>query len=454
MAKGRAWRNRLLLLLAASTFTLLIMAGIMPNPFPAIWEWINRERPIAAEVQWQERLGGRLSAAGFAGDTVAADAGRRTEVFDRATGHELIGWTADWQTVAGAGDNAVLITGEMLSSGYQVRDPRTGTVIHEDQHARAVWGFQDVRLDLRCDRPRSCELRAYRPDAPQPMWSADLPGAGSGLHGADPELATATITVPVQMHKRAGAPGTAPVLLGVPIDRDRIAIVHSGTGEVLALREAGRDELIMVVGDRVIHSLAVRRDGVCQLSVTGHDVVTDHVVWGPHPYNLRTITGGACDQRSAAAVAAGAALIAVDPGGNELVIDAGDGRVLWRGEPGERVQGLTEEMAVVRAADATIRYGVMLGRDGTRLWEQRVDPDAEVMLAPCGVLVADLEPTRLRVWDPAGGQERLSVRTSATMMACAPDGIVLASGRSLAYVPFDGGDPTAGAEAGDGETGK
>lgn len=453
MAKGRAWRNRLLLLLAASTFTLLIMAGIMPNPFPAIWEWINRERPLAAEVQWQERLGGRLSAAGFAGDTVAADAGRRTEVLDRATGAEIIGWTSDWQTVAGTGDSAVIITGEMLSRGYQIRDPRTGTVIHEDEQARAVWGFSDVRLDLRCDGPHSCGLRAYRPDAPQPMWSADLPGAGSGLIGADPDLTTATISVPVRIHERVDAPSKVPLLLGVPVDRDRIAVIHSGTGQILALREASDDELIMVVGDRVIHSVAVRRDGVCQLSVTGHDAVTDHVVWGPHPYNLRTITGGGCDQRHAA-VAAGAALIAVDPEGNELVIDAGDGRVLWRGEPGERVQGLTEGMAVVRAADPTVRYAVLLGRDGTPLWEQRVDPDADVMLSPCGVLVADWEPARLRVWDELDGQERLSVRTSATMLACSSEGIVLASGRSVAYVPFQGADPAGGVETGATDPGK
>ena len=437
MAKGRAWRNRLLVLLAGSTFTLLIVAGIMPNPLPSVWEWINRERPIAAEVHWQERLGGQLSAAGVAGGTVAVGAGRKAEVLNRATGEEIVAWSADWLTVAGTGADAVVITGESMSRGYQVRVPGSGAMIHEDEQARAVWGFQQARLDLRCDGPRSCELRAYRPDGSQPIWSADLPGAGSGLVGVDPDLTTATVRVPVRVHERVGAPPPLPLVLGVPVDRDRIALVHSGTGETLALREAGRDELIMVVGDRVIRSVVTRRDGICVLSVTAYDAFTDTVVWGPRPYNLRTVTGGGCDQRHTA-VASGAALVAVDPEGDELVVDAGDGRVLWRGGPGERVQGLTEDMAVIKGADDTVRYGVRLGWEGSPLWERRVDPGADVLLAGCGVVVSDREPNRLHVWNRDTGEDRISVRTSATMLSCGPDGILLARGRSLGFAPFAG----------------
>jgi outer membrane protein assembly factor BamB len=437
MAKGRGWRNRLLLLLAVSTFTLLIVAGIMPNPFPPIWDWINRERPIAAEVDWQERLGARLSAAGVAGSAVVADAGRKVAAFDRVTGEEILEWTADWLTVAGIDGDAVVITGETLSRGYEVRDPATGVTVHADEDARAVWGFRQARLDLRCDGARSCELRGYRPDSAVPLWTTDLPGAGSSLVGADPDLTTANIRVPARVHKRVSAPGDLPLLLGVPIDRNRVALVHSGTGELLRVIDAERDELIMVVGDRVLRSVAIRRDGVCQVSVTGYDAFTGNVVWGPRPYNLRTITGGGCEQ-DYAAVAAGAALIAVDPEGSEFVIDAGDGRVLWRGEPDERVQGLTEDMAVIKAADPAVRYAVRLGPDQTPRWQQRVDPDAEVMIVDCGIVVADREPNRLRVWDPSDGTERISVRTSARMLACAPDGLVLASGRSIGFVPFDG----------------
>lgn len=442
MAKGRSWRNRLLLLFAVSTFTLLIIAGIMPNPFPPMWEWINRDRPIAAEVDWQERLGGRLSAAAVPGDTIIADAGRKAVAFDRTTGEEILEWTADWVTVAGTNGNAVVITGETLSRGYDVRDPATGTSIHTDPDARAVWGFRQARIDLRCDGARSCELRAYRPDAPTPAWTTDLPGAGSGLFGADPALTTASVRVPTRMHERVGAPEELPLLLGVPIDRRRVAVVHSATGELLDIHDAGRDELIMVVGDRVLRSTAARRDGVCQLAVTGHDAFTGNVVWGPHPYNLRTITGGGCEQEYAA-VAAGAALIAVDPEGKEFIIDAGDGRVLWQGEPGERVQGLTEDMAVVKGADPAIRYAIQLGPDPASRWEQRVDANADVMIVDCGVVVADREPSRFRVWDPGDGSERISVRTTGRLLACAPDGLVLASGRNLGFAPFDGarGEP-------------
>jgi hypothetical protein len=459
VAKRGAWRNRLLTLLAVSLFSLLIVAEIMPNPFPPLWDWINRDRPIATDMHWQERLGGRPSGALVVGDAIAVDAGRTARVITwgsaRDSAEVRLEWTADWLTTAGTGPDTVVITGEMLSRGYQVRDPGTGTVLVDNDDARAVWGFQQIRMDLRCDTMRSCELRGYRPQDERPLWRADLPGVAASVVGVNPDLATAGVAVPSRMHAAVSGPPPTPPLIGVPVDRRRVAVVSSATGQVVGQYEAASDELVMVVGDRVVRSTATRRDGVCLLAVSGYDLVTDVPVWGPEPYNLRTITGGGCDQRYTA-VAAGAALVVVDPEGAERVIDAGDGRVLWRGEPGERVQGLTEHLAVVKAADdPAVRYAVALGDGGGRLWERRVDADAEVMLTRCGVVVVDRDPNRVHVWNPADGEDRLTVRTSARVLACTADGLILADGRAVGRVTFDGvfPEPAGGSGTRDDGTG-
>jgi hypothetical protein len=112
--------------------------------------------------------------------------------------------------------------------------------------------------------------------------------------------------------------------------------------------------------------------------------------------------------------------------------------VLWRGGADERVQALTEDLIVVRGADPTTRYAVALGGDGVPRWERTVAEDAGALLARCGVVVADQDPNRLHVWDPLTGADRLSVRTSARLLACGPDGMVLADGRSIALASFTG----------------
>jgi len=111
------------------------------------------------------------------------------------------------------------------------------------------------------------------------------------------------------------------------------------------------------------------------------------------------------------------------------------------------VEDLSPELAVIRAADRTTRYAVRLGGDGAREWERVADPDAGVALAGCGVVVADREPSRVYVWDPATGQPRLSLATSARVLACAPDGVLLADRRSIGFAQF----PDAPAPPGTGQ---
>jgi hypothetical protein len=218
-------------------------------------------------------------------------------------------------------------------------------------------------------------------------------------------------------------------------------VVRTTDGAVLQELAQSDDARIIVVGDRVVRSVMEQHGGVCVSTVSGHDVFHGGVVWGPQQYHLWTTNDVGCEQR-VRPLSAGTAMVAVRPDGRPVVIDAYDGRVLWTGELDERVEDLSPELAVIRAADRTTRYAVRLGGDGSRVWERTADPDAGVALAGCGVVVADREPSRVYVWDVSTGQTRLSRATSATVLACPPDGVVIAEGRSIGFAPF-AGVPTA-----------
>jgi hypothetical protein len=218
--------------------------------------------------------------------------------------------------------------------------------------------------------------------------------------------------------------------------------VDTGNGRVLQEQPVADGERIIVAGDRVIRSTMARHGGVCVSQVTGHDPFTGNAVWGPSPYHLWSSDGVGCEQR-VPPLGGGGALTAVGTDGRPVIIDSYDGRVVWTGELDERVEDLSAERAVVRAADRTTRYAVLLGGDGDRQWERIAHEDAGVTLASCGVVVADRDPNRIYVWDPVTGDNLLSLSTSARVLACAPDGVLIAEGRSIGFARFDGAAPDA-----------
>jgi hypothetical protein len=446
MAKGRG-KRQLWLLVAAFVFALLVVAGLVPNPLPPIWGWLTEERPLAPDLAWQDRIGSRPSAAASAGDSVVVDAGTSSQLRRRSSGglisrEESPDWVADWVVVAGGGGReAVVIVNREDQDGYQVHDPATGALIHTDPDAVAVWGFQQAWLDLRCGGDgRACQLRRFQIGQVSPVWAIDLPGERDGMLGPNPDLAAPRIPTPNRVHSQVSGPEPLPPLLGLTVTRggaDHVVVLRTSDGAVLQEVAPGRDERVLVAGDRVIRSSLQRHSGVCVGSVTGHDPASGAMVWGPHPYHVWSTGDVGCEQREPP-LGSGHALAVVSQDGRPAVIDGYDGRLLWSGELDERVEDLSPERAVIRAADRTTRYAVLLGGDGTRLWERIADPDAGVALASCGVVVADQDPDRVYVWDPVTGENRLSRPTGARVLACAPEGVVLADGRSIGFARFDG----------------
>lgn len=437
MAQGRTWRNRLLIVLALSVYALLVAAEIAPNPLPALWGWVNADRPLAPDLVWQERLGAKPDRVADVGGQLALDLGRSGEVRQGASGELAYRFEdAAWVAVAGSGDDRVVVVRD--GDGYQVHASDSGAVLHREERADAVWTYSDAVLDLRCEGPGSCGLRRFAPGGERPIWSVDLPGGSA--NGLNPPLAAGALIYPSKVHSGVSGPGPLPSLIGLPVGRRELVVVDTATGRVVREWQAERDTQLSVVGGRVIGSTAVRRDGICVVSVTGYDAATGLPAWGPHPYHLRTASGSGCEHRDRPR-AAGGALVAVDPDGRELVISAYDGRVLWAGADTDRVVALSPEYAVVRTADPSVVIGVSL-RSGEPVWQQTAHEKAEFALAACGVLVADQRPDRLRVWDPGTGDEKLSVRTTARAMACTPDGLVISSGRSVGLVAWPDAEPS------------
>jgi PQQ-like domain len=434
------------LLLAIAFYAVLLAANIAPNPLPGIWEWLGEERPLAEGLAWQERLGSRAGTAAAAGDAVVVEAGNRAQIRDRDSG-VLVGprgdetWDAEWVVAAGDQDNPVVLIDRGGSDGYEVRDPASGALLHADEEAVAAWGYRDAWLDLRCDSQRACQLRSYRPGPPyEPVWAIELPGRREGTLGGNPPLAGARVPEPNRIHPQVSGPEPMPQLIGLPVSRggdDVVVVVDTGSGRVLQEVLVADGERVIVVGNRVVRSTMARHGGVCVSQVTGYDPFTGDPVWGPSPLHLWSSDGVGCEQRTPP-LAGGSVLTAVGTDGRSVIFDSYDGRVLWTGELDERVEDLSAERAVIRAADETTRYAVLLGGDGDRQWERVADPDAGVTLASCGVVVADREPNRIYVWDPVTGDNLLSLSTSARVLACAPDGVLIADGRSIGFARFDG----------------
>lgn len=435
MAKGRSNGTGLWLLFGVILYTVLVLTGVVDNPLPGAWEWIDRDQPLAEDLRWQERLGGRPSSVVAAGNALAVDLGTEVQLRSRLTGRVIRSGfeetlQADWMAVAGDGSEAVVVTGTLLEKGYEVRNP-LGQVIRRDEEAVAVWTFRDLLLDARCAEPRECELRAYRPGSGEPVWTTNLPGVGAGLFANNPDLAGGRRVTPRGIDEAVSGPEPAPPVVGFPTD-GRVIVVETANGQVLQHLQPERNEQLSVIGGRIISSVAASRDGICVVAVTGLDAATGLPVWGPEPYHLRTVSGAGCEQRDRP-VAAGSALVAVTADGRELVVDAYDGRVLWTGAEGERVESLSAAYAVIRAADPTTRRLVALGGSATSLWDRTVHADASMVVTRCGVVLRDREPDRVVLLDPDTGAEQLSLRTDARVRACVPEGLLIGDGRSVGY---------------------
>jgi len=91
----------------------------------------------------------------------------------------------------------------------------------------------------------------------------------------------------------------------------------------------------------------------------------------------------------------------------------------------------------VRTADGGAVHSVELG--GSATWRRASGPKSNVALTPPAVVVVEEKPDKIIALNPGTGRELVNVRSEADVLAVGPAGMIIVSGRDLAYLPFQGG---------------
>ncbi|GIJ36519.1 PQQ-like domain-containing protein [Micromonospora sediminimaris] len=441
VAKGSGLGVRSWLLLGLITVVVLAATGVW-NPFPTMWDWMNRPQPISQpDVVWQQRIGGTPRSVTIAGESVVIEQRTRVEARSLAAGTQLWERKADWSAVTGAGREAVVVVGKLLVKGYEVLDPTTGVTRRRDDDAVAVWTYRNLLLDARCVEATDCTLSAWDPRGTVPLWTAFLPGVSTGLLADNPNLLDSRRLTSNRIDGEVAGPEAVPPLLGFPVD-GRVHVVDTATGRVLQNVEPGREERLAVIGGRLLRITARSQDGSCYYAISGRDSATGQEAWQQSGLNLRTADSAGCVQREDP-YGARNVVLGVSPDGREVVLDGYDGRLLLVTADAERVLAVDDRYALVRAADGGAVSARELGAGRTR-WNRPAGKKAGAALTPYAAIVADEKPNRLVALDPRTGRELAVLRTSANALAVGPAGMVIGEGREIGYVRFGaaaGGTP-------------
>ncbi|SCL20848.1 PQQ-like domain-containing protein [Micromonospora nigra] len=440
------------LLLGLIVVVVLAATGVW-NPFPGMWDWVNKRSPISEpDVAWQHRIGGTPRSVTFAGDTVLVEQRTRVEARRLADGTPLWDRKADWAAVTGGEKDAVVVVGKLLVKGYEVLDPTTGVTRRRDDDAVAVWTYRNLLLDARCFEATDCTLRAWDPRGTQPLWTAFLPGVSTGLFADNPNLLDTRRLGARRVDEQVAGPEPVPPLLGFPVD-GRVHVVDTATGRVLVNVEPGRDERLAVIGGRLLRLSAVSRDGSCYFALSGRDPATGREAWQRSGLNLRTADNAGCVQRQDPQ-GARSVLIGVAPDGREAVLDGYDGRLLLVTGDGERLLAVDDRHALVRTADGNAVAARELGGGRTR-WTRPAGGKAGAVLTPYAAVIVDEKPSRVVALDPRSGRELAVLRTAANVLAVGPSGMIIGEGREIGYARFGGGpgEPTRSGDGGDPDPG-
>ncbi len=411
------------------------------NPFPKIWSWINQSDPIAEGVStWQTAIGGSPRSVTITGGAVVVEYRTSVEAYGITAGVRLWKSDADWAGVAGGDSDAVVVAGRLLTKGYEVLDPATGAVRRRDTEATAVWTYADAVLDLRCPEAGECELSAWEPRGSKPMWTIGAPGIGFVLDAANPDLPDTQPLSSSQIDARAGGPRPLPNLIGLPT-AGKIDVIDTAQGRIVQTRTPSRDQRVAVVGSRVLTVTGTARDGTCYYSVIAHDPPNGRAVWQRDGLNLRTADNGSPCKQERDPAGGDEVVLGVDPVGRPELIAAHDGRVLWRGGKDQSVLAVDDRYALIRTADQQTLAARSFSR-GRNVWRRGVTANAQAALTPYAAVVAERKPARVTALSPRTGAVLTQARTDAKVFAVGPGGLILISGRDMAYLSF--GSSTVG----------
>ncbi|WP_199510277.1 outer membrane protein assembly factor BamB family protein [Nucisporomicrobium flavum] len=403
------------------------------NPFPKLWSWITKSDPIAPGVAtWQTAIGGSPQSVTITGGAVIVEYRTSVEAYGLTAGVQLWKSDADWAGVAGGDSDAVVVVGRLLTKGYEVLDPATGAVRRKDTAATAVWTYADAILDLRCPSAGECELTAWEPRGSKPMWTVPTPGIGFVLNASNPDLPDTQPIGNNRVDVRVAGPKPLPNLIGLPGD-GKVQVIDTAQGRVALTRTPSRDQRVAVVGSRVLTVTGEARDGTCYYGVVAHDPPSGQPVWQRDGLNLRTASSDCKQEKDPAG--GSDVVLGVDPVGRPELIAAHDGRDLWHGRKGQEVLAVDNSYALIRSTDERTVSARSFSR-GSVAWRRTVNPGASAALTPYAAIIADVKPSRIVALSPRNGGVRVEARTDAKVFAAGPGGLILVSGRDMAYLPY------------------
>jgi outer membrane protein assembly factor BamB len=425
---GGSWKGYTVLTTAV-VVTVLASTGVW-NPFPQLWNWINTSEPIAAGARWQQRLGGTPQSVAIVGDAVVVEYRNSVEAYGLTAAVPLWKSDADFATIAGKGADAVVVTGRLLTKGYQVLDPSTGAVRRSDTTAGAVWTYQDAIVDLTCAGGNDCRLTAWDPKTNAQLWSVDTGGIGFVLDAANPDLPDTRRLVSGDVDDDVAGPPALPGLLGLPHD-GQIRVIDTARGRLVQTIRPGQDQKVSIVGGRVLTVNGVPGDGTCYYEVVATDPPGKAVVWRKEGLNLRTADNGSDCKQGKDPAGGYNVVLGVDPYGREVLINGNDGRNLWYGDKESEVLAVNDTYAIIRKGDTLRGYSFSKGK---AVWRQTGREKAGAALTPYAAIV--VSKNRVTALAPSSGAVRADVRTQGKVFAAGPGGLIAVSGRDMAYLPF------------------
>jgi hypothetical protein len=418
---------------AGVVLIILATTGVF-NPWPRVWAWVTASGPIAeGAAQWQVKLSGSPESVAVANDAVIVEYATRVESYGLGAGVQLWQSDDDWASVAGGSADPVVVTGKLLTKGYQVRDPRSGRVRRTDTSATAVWAYANAIVDLRCVKGGECELAAWDPGGGRPLWTVSTGGIGFVLDAANPDLPDTQPLGSPQIDAGVAGRPYMPFLMGLP-DDGRVRIVDTAAGRVVQTVTPGPDERISVTGGRVLTVTGKSQDGTCYYSVVAADPPAGRV-WSRDGLNLRTADNGSACKQDRDPVGGEDVVLGVDPTGREELIAAHDGRRLWYGEKDQDVMAVNDGYAVIRSPDKRTFTGRSFTGEGAT-WRRSVNDGAGAAMSPYAAIIANTSPRRIIAVSPTGGQVLVQAKTDAKVFAAGPTGLIAVDGRDMAYLPF------------------
>ncbi|MGK5679549.1 hypothetical protein [Actinoplanes sp. URMC 104] len=429
---GSPWKGYALV--AIVIVIVLATTGVW-NPWPRVWGWVNTSEPIAGgTARWQQRIGGSPQSVAIAGDAVVVEYRTSVEAYGLTAGVKLWDSDADWAAIAGDGANAVVATGRLLTKGYQVLDPRSGSVLRADTEATAVWTYRNALLDLHCAKGGDCRLTAWAPRGTRPLWTVDTGGIGFVLNAANPDLPDTRQLTAGRVDDDVARPRRMPGLIGLP-DDGRVRVIDTATGRVLQVAQPAADQRVAIAGGRVLTVTGTARDGTCYYGVVATDPPSSAPVWQRDGLNLRTADNGAECKQEHDPAGGEDVILGVDPTGREELLAAHDGRVMWHGGSGESVLAVDDSFGVIRGADSRTLRGYSFSR-GRTTWSRQVGTDVTAALTRYAAVITTRKPDRVVAVSPGSGRVLADVRTDAGIFAVGPGGMIAVAGREMAYLPF------------------